>query len=107
MTSQSLRRSHVIRIMAHDHSDVDMLSALTRNAHARLDDHEYFLNHAPVGAPELDGPGPGHVRLAAEPRAGAAVPGPVLFGGSAPVQFEVLRFLRPPSFLALFQGFFL
>lgn len=106
MTSQ-LRRSHSVRVVSHDDSDVDLLRALARNAHAGFDDHEDFLHLVAVGALELDGPSPGHVRLAAEPWAGTAVPGSVLLGGSAAVQLQVLRFLGAPSLLALFQGLFL
>ena len=102
-----LRRSRPVRVAAHDHSDVDPRRALARNAHARPDHHEYLLHLAPVGALELDGPGAGHVGLAAEAGTGAAVAGPVLLGGGAPVQVEVLRLLRPPRLLALLQGLFL
>jgi len=107
MTSYQLRRSHPVRVVSHDDADVDLLRALARNAHARLDDHEDFLHLVAAGTLELDGPGLGDVGLATEPGARPAVPGSVLLGGSASVQLEVLRFLRAPRFLALFQGLLL
>ena len=99
--------SHSVSILSHDNAYVNALRALTRNAHASLDDREDFLDFVPVGASELDRPGLGDVGFAAEAGAGPAVARSVLLGGGAPVQLEVLRLFRAPSLFALFQAFLL
>jgi len=99
--------SHSVSILSHDNAYVNALRALTRNAHASLDDREDFLDFVPVGASELDRPGLGDVGFAAEAGAGPAVARSVLLGGGAPVQLEVLRLFRAPGLLALFQAFLL